>query len=98
MRCEVVEGGQLRRRRDRSDLARFINPVIRGWMVYHGAFCQSALSPLMGRVKAYVMRWMRKKFKPLRGRKKAQSAWNQAVARRTRFFAQWAWTTHAPRV
>ena len=49
-------------------------------------------------VNAYVMRWMRKKFKRLRGRKKAQMAWNQAVARRPRFFAHWAWTTHAPRV
>ncbi|MGI5134252.1 MULTISPECIES: hypothetical protein [unclassified Streptomyces] len=49
-------------------------------------------------VNAYVMRWMRKKFKRLRGRKKAQMAWNQAVSRRPRFFAHWAWTTHAPRV
>ncbi|MGW3512138.1 hypothetical protein [Streptomyces sp. NPDC000994] len=44
----------------------------------------------------YLMRWMRKKFKRLRGRKKAQDAWNQAVARRPRF--HWAWTTHVPQV
>jgi len=81
-----------------ADLARFINPIIRGWMAYYGAFYQSALYPLLERVNAYVMRWMRKKFKRLRGRKKAQTAWNQAVARRPRFFAHWAWTTHAPRV
>lgn len=79
-------------------LARFINPIIRGWMTYYGAFYQSALHPLLERVNAYLMRWMRKKFKRLRGRKKAQTAWNQAVARRPRFFAHWAWTTHAPRV
>ncbi|WSK01260.1 hypothetical protein OG395_05800 [Streptomyces sp. NBC_01320] len=52
-----------------ADLARFINPIIRGWMAYYGAFCQSALYPLLERVNAYVMRWMRKKFKRLRGRK-----------------------------
>lgn len=48
-------------------------------MAYYGAFYQSALYPLLERVNAYVMRWMRKKFKRLRGRKKAQTAWNQAV-------------------
>ncbi|MEN3583483.1 group II intron maturase-specific domain-containing protein [Streptomyces sp. ZYX-F-203] len=81
-----------------ADLARFINPIIRGWMAYYGAFYQSALHPLLERINAYLMRWMRKKFKRLRGRKKAQTAWNQAVARRPRFFAHWAWTTHALRV
>jgi hypothetical protein len=81
-----------------ADLARGINPIIRGWMAYYGTFYQSALYPLLERVNAYVMRWMRKKFKRLRGRKRAQTAWNQAVTRRPRFFAHRAWTTHAPRV
>ncbi|MFD1275482.1 group II intron maturase-specific domain-containing protein [Streptomyces kaempferi] len=83
---------------DRSRPRTVHHPIVRGWMAYYGAFYQSALHPLLERVNAYVMRWMRKKFKRLRGRKKAQTAWNQAVARRPRFFAHWAWTTHAPRV
>jgi len=41
---------------------------------------------------------IRKKYKRLRGRKKAQTAWNRAVERRPRFFAHWAWTTYAPKV
>ncbi|WP_265737802.1 hypothetical protein [Actinacidiphila oryziradicis] len=41
---------------------------------------------------------MRKKFKRLRGRTKAQAAWNQAVVRRPRFFAHWTWITYVPRV
>ncbi|MFB7323870.1 group II intron reverse transcriptase/maturase [Streptomyces sp. NPDC093064] len=81
-----------------ADLARKINPIVRGWVNYYGAFYKSALFPLLERINAYLMRWMRKKFKRLRGRKKAQDAWNQAVARRPRFFAHWAWTTHVPRV
>ncbi|MBF8193733.1 reverse transcriptase [Nonomuraea sp. K274] len=81
-----------------ADLARVINPIIRGWMAYYGAFYKSALYPLLERINAYLMRWMRKKFKRLRGRKRAQSAWNQAVERRPRFFAHWAWSTHVPRV
>ncbi|MGW9031617.1 group II intron maturase-specific domain-containing protein [Streptomyces sp. NPDC055722] len=79
-----------------ADLARWINPIVRGWMQYFGAFYASALYPLLERVNAYLMRWMRKKFKRLRGRKKAQTAWTQAAARRPKFFAHWAWTTHVP--
>ncbi|MFE7713410.1 group II intron maturase-specific domain-containing protein [Streptomyces sp. NPDC057486] len=81
-----------------ANLARAINPIIRGWMAYYGAFHKSALYPLLKRINAYLMRWMRKKFKRLRGRKKAQKAWDQAVARRPRFFAHWVWITHVPGV
>jgi len=49
------------------------------------------------RINAYLMRWIRKKYKRLRGRKKAQNGWNQAVERRPRFFAYWAWITYAPK-
>ncbi|MEU1600105.1 group II intron maturase-specific domain-containing protein [Streptomyces sp. NPDC005708] len=73
-----------------ADLARWITPIVRGWMQYFGAFYPSALHPLLERVNAYLMRWMRKKFKRLRGRKKARTAWGQVVARRPRFFVHWA--------
>lgn len=76
-----------------ADLARWINPIVRGWMQYYGAFAPHALHPLLARVNAYLMRWLRTKYRRLRGWKAAQKAWRQAVARRPRFFAQWSWTT-----
>jgi RNA-directed DNA polymerase len=81
-----------------ADLARRINPIVRGWMNYYGAFYRSALYPLLERINAYLMRWIRKKYQRLRGRKKAQDAWTKAVGRRPRFFAHWAWVTYAPKV
>jgi group II intron reverse transcriptase/maturase len=81
-----------------ADLARRINPIVRGWMNYYGAFYRSALYPLLERINAYLMRWIRKKYARLRGRKKAQDAWTTAVQRRPRFFAHWAWVTYAPKV
>ena len=81
-----------------ADLASRINPILRGWMTYYGAFYKSALYPLLERINAYLMRWIRKKYKRLRSKKKARNAWNQAVARRPPFFAHWAWITHAPKV
>ena len=53
-----------------ADLARRINPVVRGWMNYYGAFYRSALYPLLARINAYLMRWLRKKYKRLRGRRR----------------------------
>src|SRR5262249_23675876 len=43
-----------------ADLARRINPVVRGWMNYYGAFYPSALYPLLARINAYLLRWLRK--------------------------------------
>ncbi|WP_067597223.1 group II intron reverse transcriptase/maturase [Nocardiopsis listeri] len=81
-----------------ADLARWINPIVRGWMGYYGAFYRSALYPLLARINAYLMRWLRKKHKRLRARKKAHEAWVRAVALRRGFFAQWRWVTWVPRV
>ena len=54
-----------------AELARRINPIVRGWMQYYGAFYRSALYPLLQRINAYLMRWIRKKYKRLRAKKKA---------------------------
>ena len=39
-----------------------INPIVRGWMSYYGAFYPSALSTLLARINTYLMRWVRKKY------------------------------------
>ncbi|MFF3878117.1 group II intron reverse transcriptase/maturase [Streptomyces sp. NPDC001978] len=53
-----VRSWRLHQRTDLSeaDLARRINPVVRGWMNYYGAFYRSALYPFLTRINAYVMR------------------------------------------
>ena len=95
-----VRSWRLRRHTEISeaDLAAWVNPRVRGWMQYYGAFYRSALYPLLTRINAYLMRWLRKKHKRLRGRKKAQEAWTRAVTTRPRFFAHWAWVNTVPAV
>ena len=61
-------------------------------MNYYGAFYRSALY-LLGRVIAYLLRWV-PKFRRLGARRKAHSAWNSIP----RFFAHWTWTTAIPQV
>jgi RNA-directed DNA polymerase len=75
-----------------AELARTINPIVRGWMQYYGAYYRSALHPLLQRINAYLMRWIRKKYKRLRGFKKAKACWEGITARYPRLFAHWQWT------
>ena len=74
-----------------KDLARRINPIVAGWMQYYGAFYRSALSPLLQRINAYLMRWIRKKYKRLRGKKKARECWQGITERYPLMFAHWKW-------
>jgi hypothetical protein len=52
-----------------------INPVVRGWMQYYGAFYQTALYPLLRRINYYVKRWVRKKYRKVRTFNKFQKRW-----------------------
>jgi group II intron reverse transcriptase/maturase len=75
-----------------GELARRINPVVRGWMQYYGAFYRSALHPFLQRISTYLMRWIRKKYKRLRRYRKAKAAWQRITKQYPLFFAHWAWT------
>lgn len=91
----TVRGWRLHRRTELrfADLANMINPIVRGWMQYYGAFYRSALSTLLARINTYLVRWTRKKYRRLRARKKLRAAWERIVKQFPRFFAHWAWVT-----
>ena len=74
-----------------AEIARLINPVVRGWMNYYGAFYRSELYPLLSRINAYLMRWIRKKYKRLRPMRKAAGCWQRITSQYPRLFAHWAW-------
>jgi RNA-directed DNA polymerase len=78
-----------------GEIARWINPKVRGWMNYYGASCRSELYPLLRRINTYLMRWLKKKRKKYRTWKKAIRAWSEAAASWPRFFAHWAWVKPA---
>lgn len=80
------------------DLARWINPIVRGWMQYYGRFYRSALYPLLMRINAYLMRWVRKKYRRFQNRWAFQRGWQWVTTRHPRLFAHWQWTTMVPNV
>ena len=69
-----------------------MNPIVRGWIQYYGAFYKSALYTLLQRINAYLMRWIRKKYKRLRAFTKAKACWRGITTRYPRMFAPWAVT------
>ena len=70
-----------------GSLAREINPVVRGWMQYYGTLYRSALLPLLRRINAYLMRWLRKNNKRLTPAKKARACWERVTTQNLRLFA-----------
>lgn len=90
---EVVWSWRLHRRTNLTehDLARWLNPIVAGWMNYYGRFYRSELYRLLRRINVYLVRWMRKKYKRLRTFKKALAAWERTTRQYPRFFAHWRW-------
>jgi RNA-directed DNA polymerase len=74
-----------------SEIARLINPKVRGWMTYYGAFNRAALYPLLRRINTYLLRWIMRKYKKHSTWKKAIKMLAEAAANRPRYFAHWAW-------
>jgi RNA-directed DNA polymerase len=79
-----------RSRSDLADLAEEINPQVRGWLGYYGAFYRSELHSLAERIDGHLVRWAMHKFKRLRGRPVRAWGWLRAVRQRApRLFAHW---------
>jgi RNA-directed DNA polymerase len=77
-----------------QQIARWINPKIRGWMSYYGAFYRTALYPTLQRINAYLLRWMRRKYRRLRSTRKSLDIWWRITTQYPRCFAHWTWTTN----
>jgi RNA-directed DNA polymerase len=70
-----------------AQLARKINPTVRGWMQYYGASYRTALDPLLRRINAYMVRYLRAKYRRLRPLKKALACWQRITRQQPRLFA-----------
>nr|WP_308014834.1 reverse transcriptase domain-containing protein [Nocardia coffeae] len=80
---------------DGREIAKLINPKIRGWMAYYGAFYPSALYPVLRRINTYLLRWIMSKYNKHSTWKKAIRVLADAAVDRPRYFAHWAWVKPA---
>jgi group II intron reverse transcriptase/maturase len=73
-----------------EDLARFTNPVVRGWMNYYGRFYRSKCVQVLRHFNEALARWARRKFKRFRRRERASMHWLGCIARRdSSLFVLW---------
>jgi len=74
-----------------DDLARSVNPVLRGWLTYFTAFYPSMVIPLSQRIDRHLMRWAQRKYKRMARSDRRARAWLTGVRQRfPSLFAHWA--------
>ena len=73
-----------------EEIARRINPVVRGWMVYYGRFYRSALCRVVAQVDLHLAKWIVHKHNRVRGNLAKAYEWLRRI-RRTKpgSFAHW---------
>ena len=73
-----------------QDLARQLNPLLRGWIDYYGRFAPSALAPLLRYVNQTLLAWAMRKFKRFKAHKiRASQFLQQLAATRPDLFVHW---------
>jgi RNA-directed DNA polymerase len=81
--------------RNRTDLgleeiARFFNPILRGWLEYYGLFSKHALDAVLRHVNLSLISWLMRKHKNLKRRKtKAARIMRSISEKQPELFAHW---------
>ena len=85
-KAKKAKGRQIRDRHlnrrggtDLPGLADQVNPQVRGWINYYGAFCRSGLRFLAWRISEHLARWAMHKFRRFRGKYAKAMDWLQKV-------------------
>jgi RNA-directed DNA polymerase len=74
-----------------QEIAKKINPVLRGWINYYGKFYKTKLKKFMHIVNVKLASWARKKHKNLRSSEMKAIRWLHGISvRRPGLFAHWS--------
>jgi group II intron reverse transcriptase/maturase len=74
-----------------TELARWLNPIIAGWMNYYGQYYRSQMHPLLQRLNTYLRRWAGRKYRRLRSLKRFMAWWARLIERQPGLFTHWRW-------
>lgn len=73
-----------------EELARWINPIVQGWINYYEQYCRSALDPVFRHLNKTLVRWARRKFKTLKRYKSITiSLFDKLLVKCPGLFAHW---------
>ncbi len=80
----------LRTNQSLEDIARAVNPAIRGWVNYYGAYQRSALVPVLHRIDYHLVKWVKWKYKKKGNYSKRAIRWlGQVASHQPELFAHW---------
>lgn len=65
-----------------EDLAKLIDPVVRGWLNYYGRYYRSECINVLQHVNEALAQWVRRKYKRFKHRKTAATYWLGRLAKR----------------
>ena len=74
--------GTTRNNQSLEEIAKFVNPFVRGWVNYYGRFYKSALTPVLRELERSLAYWVRRKFKRFARHARRAVHWLGHVARR----------------
>jgi RNA-directed DNA polymerase len=78
-----------------EEIARRLNPLLRGWIEYYGRFTPSALEPIYRHVNLTLLRWARRKFKRFAVRPTQAGRFLEQLARKPdAVFVHWRLATN----
>jgi DNA invertase Pin-like site-specific DNA recombinase len=80
----------LQTRRTLEEVAHAVNPIVRGWIIYYGAYNRSSLSPILRHIDHHLVKWVKRKYKK-RGRyfKRAKNWLGKTAQHRPELFIHW---------
>ncbi len=101
---QQTKGWKIHRRSHLSlqELAKLVNPAVRGWLQYYGKFYPSELHKVFRILNSSIIRWARRKYKRLKRSLAKATEWMKKVTMKAKhLFVQWeagyvnGWTTRA---
>ena len=73
-----------------EDIARQINPIVRGWIQYYGLYHKWVLRKVLEHLNWILVQWVRHKYKPFKQHQRQATHWLGRIARRQPgLFAHW---------
>jgi RNA-directed DNA polymerase len=73
-----------------DDIAEYINPTVRGWINYYGAFSGSKLYQIGRQINFSLAKWARRKYKKLKSRNTRAFKWlDKTIENRSNLFVHW---------
>ncbi len=74
-----------------EDIARAVNPAIRGWVNYYGAYQRSSLFPVLHHIDYHLVKWVKWKYKKKGNYSKRAIRWlGQVASHQPELFAHWS--------